>query len=348
MPLGVAEIHRVKIEREQRGLFPALSRPAFHDDVRLVEWVARHELRAKASGELAGLCSALPHFLEREIAHLRIVAFGKVLGLREPPLGIAKRADRLHDRGERRELLADLADPVAVRGGLGRANRPLELFVAPLDAFEAPAESGRERVGHAAASASRSPAMASSRDATATSIIRASGRRVVMPCRRRPGTTSKRMSGDRSWAAPRRSASYEMDATGMTSNRRTTRSTSRLTRGRKAKIAIDTTTTRRRNAVPQRGCAVGYGSMRSGVSGSPCSKAWIVMCSAPWYANTRRTSRADERRAQRLAVAIDIAVRLAARERDRAPPADHDALDHRLPAIQRGLLLHARPRVFST
>src|SRR5207244_1269731 len=215
MPLGVAEIHRVKIEREQRGLFTALSRPDFHDDVLLVEWVARHELRAKASGELAGLRSELPHFLEREVAHLRIVAFGKVLGLREPPLGIAKRADRL-------------------------------------------------------------------------------GRRGGMPCRRRPGTTGKRMSWDRSWAAPRRSASYEIDATGMTSNRRTTRSTSRLTRGRKAKIAIDTTTTRRRNAVPQRGCAVGYGSMRSGVSGSPCSKAWIVMCSAPWYANTRRTSGRNE------------------------------------------------------
>ena len=65
-------------------------------------------------------------------------------------------------------------------------------------------------------------------------------------------------------------------------------------RGRNAKSAIDTTTTKSRNAVPQRGCAVGYGSMRSGVSSVPCSNAWIVMCSAPWYMNTRRMSGMNE------------------------------------------------------
>ena len=45
-----------------------------------------------------------------------------------------------------------------------------------------------------------------------------------------------------------------------------------------------------RNSVPQRGCAVGYLRTFSTVSGSSCSSAWIVMCSAPWYWKTRRIS----------------------------------------------------------
>jgi len=73
----------------------------------------------------------------------------------------------------------------------------------------------------------------------------------------------------------------EIDATGTTSSRRAMRSTRRFVRGRNANSTIATTTTKSRNAVPQRGCAVGYGAMRSGVSGSPCSNAWMVMCSAP-------------------------------------------------------------------
>ena len=42
--------------------------------------------------------------------------------------------------------------------------------------------------------------------------------------------------------------------------------------------------------MPQRGWAVGYLRTSSTSSGSPASSAWIVMCSAPWYWKTRRTS----------------------------------------------------------
>ena len=42
-----------------------------------------------------------------------------------------------------------------------------------------------------------------------------------------------------------------------------------------------------RNSVPQRWWAVGYLRTSPTVSGSPASSAWIVMCSAPWYWNTR-------------------------------------------------------------
>src|SRR5437773_1858941 len=259
----------------------ALAGTHLDDDVLLVEGIARHELRAQTFGEVIGLRREKGGLLAGEVAQVGVITIDELLRLSEPLLGLAKRADGLDDRRKRRELLTDLADAVAVGRRFGIRDFSLELLITLFDALEPAAQSRREPVGHAAASASRSPAMASSSEATATSIIRSSGRRVVIPCSRRPGATSRRMSGDRSCDAPRRSASYEIDATGTTSKRRTTRSTSRLTRGRNAKITIDTTTTSRRNAVPQRGWAVGYGSIRSGVSGSPCSNAWIVMCSAP-------------------------------------------------------------------
>ena len=37
-----------------------------------------------------------------------------------------------------------------------------------------------------------------------------------------------------------------------------------------------------RNAVPQRTCRRGKLRAFSGVSGNPCSKQWMVLCSAPW------------------------------------------------------------------
>src|SRR5664280_1776611 len=56
------------------------------------------------------------------------------------------------------------------------------------------------------------------------------------------------------------------------------------------KVMIETRMTTTRNSVPHRGCAVGYLRTASTVSGSPASRAWIDMCSAPWYWNVRRTS----------------------------------------------------------
>src|SRR4029077_12725608 len=186
-------------------------------------------------------------------------------------------------------LLTDGAELVAVPGDARVAHRAPELVVARLDLGQPAAELGGE-LGHAAAS----PASASSSDAIATSIIGSSGRRVVIAWRSRPGAMARRMSGLSSCPAPRRSTSYEIEATGITRTRRTTRSTMRFTRGRKAKTAIAMTTTNSRNAVPHRGCAVGYGATWTASSGAPCSKAWIVMCSAPWYANTRRVSGTKE------------------------------------------------------
>ena len=57
---------------------------------------------------------------------------------------------------------------------------------------------------------------------------------------------------------------------------------------------IDSSTTITRNSVPQRWWAVGYLRTSVTVSGSPASRAWIVMCSAPWYWKTRATSGARE------------------------------------------------------
>ena len=57
-----------------------------------------------------------------------------------------------------------------------------------------------------------------------------------------------------------------------------------------AKTMMETTMTTSRNEVPQRRCRVRYFLQACGVSSSPCSSAWIAMCSAPWYSNTRRRS----------------------------------------------------------
>src|SRR5205814_1605410 len=123
---------------------PALACAYFEDDVLLVERIARHELSAQTSDELLGFRGELHDFLAGEVAHVRVVAFGELLRFGEALLDITKRADSLDDRGERRELLADIADAVAIGCCLGRADRALELLVATFDAFESAAQSGRE------------------------------------------------------------------------------------------------------------------------------------------------------------------------------------------------------------
>ena len=45
-----------------------------------------------------------------------------------------------------------------------------------------------------------------------------------------------------------------------------------------------------RKLVPHRGCRVGNCRAFSGARSSPFSKQWMVLCSAPWYWNTRRIS----------------------------------------------------------
>ena len=51
-----------------------------------------------------------------------------------------------------------------------------------------------------------------------------------------------------------------------------------------------TAITRNRKVVPQRSWMREHVFAFSGVMGSPCSKQLIVLCSAPWYMNTRRIS----------------------------------------------------------
>ena len=50
------------------------------------------------------------------------------------------------------------------------------------------------------------------------------------------------------------------------------------------------TITMMRKAVPQRTCRRGNCRAFSGVMGSPCSKQWMALCSAPWYMNMRLMS----------------------------------------------------------
>ena len=62
--------------------------------------------------------------------------------------------------------------------------------------------------------------------------------------------------------------------------------------GANTKMATIMTTSRK--LVPQRGCSLEKRWALSGVSSRPASKQEIVLCSAPWYSNTRRRSRTRE------------------------------------------------------
>src|SRR5439155_17187 len=57
------------------------------------------------------------------------------------------------------------------------------------------------------------------------------------------------------------------------------------------KPTTSTTNTTRRNPAPRRGCSVLARRTDGTSSAHPDSKALMVLCSAPWYRNTRRTSR---------------------------------------------------------
>ncbi len=58
--------------------------------------------------------------------------------------------------------------------------------------------------------------------------------------------------------------------------------------GANTKIAMIITISKK--LVPHRGCSREYSAARSGTSSSSASKHEIVLCSAPWYSNTRRRS----------------------------------------------------------
>src|SRR5258705_4704873 len=261
--LGVAREHPVEIGREQGCLLPALASADLDDDVLLVQWIAPHKRAAHARRRLFELARRRGEVLARDVAQVAVVGVDELPRFLQALLGVAQRADRFDDGRQLRELLPHLADALVAAGDLRIGHEPRELVVTRLHLREAPTQSGGERIAHAwlAAAAvpvaSASPASASCNEATATSIISGSGRRVVIPCSSSPGATNSFISGLVSCAAPKRSTSYEIEATGTMSARRARRSTKMFVRGRNANRAIETTTTNSRNAVPQRGCAVG-------------------------------------------------------------------------------------------
>src|SRR6185369_605707 len=73
MPFGVARVHAVEIEREERGLFPALAGADLDDDVLLIEWIARHELAAKLHQRFLELARRGREVLARDVAQVAVV-----------------------------------------------------------------------------------------------------------------------------------------------------------------------------------------------------------------------------------------------------------------------------------
>jgi hypothetical protein len=148
MALGVARVHAVEIEREERGLFPALAGTDLDDDVLLVEWIARDELRAKLRKHLVELTGRRREVLARDVAQIGVVRVDEQPSFLEAPLRVAQRADRVDDRRQLRELLSDLADALVAAGHLRVGHEAVELVVARLDLGQAAAQPRSEWVAH--------------------------------------------------------------------------------------------------------------------------------------------------------------------------------------------------------
>src|SRR6185295_9585270 len=138
----------VEIEREERGLFPALAGADLDDDVLLVEWIARDELAAELHERLLELARRRREVLARDVAQVAVVGVDEQPSFLQSLLGIAQRADGIDDRRQLRELLPDFADALVAAGDLGIRHEPRELVVSSLHFREAPAQARGEWIAH--------------------------------------------------------------------------------------------------------------------------------------------------------------------------------------------------------
>src|SRR5438093_4911319 len=144
MALGVARVHPVEIEREERRFFPTLAGADLDDDVLLIEGVARHQQGTQPREHSVDLARGARDVLARDVAQVHVVRVDELPRFLETRFGFAQRAHGVDDRLQLRELLADLADALVTRGRLGIGHQPGELVVALLDLRETPAKTGSE------------------------------------------------------------------------------------------------------------------------------------------------------------------------------------------------------------
>ena len=150
------------------------------------------------------------------------------------------------------------------------------------------------RRGRASTSAICSAVSTARIDAIATSSCSRSGSRVVSFWSHRPGFINTRTQRRCMFFAASRITSYDSPAITGIKTTRDAMITKMFGVGMKLYTKIATTITVRRKFVPHRTWAVVNWSADSGVSSTSFSYAAIVLCSAPWYWNTRRMSGMNE------------------------------------------------------
>ena len=123
---------------------------------------------------------------------------------------------------------------------------------------------------------------------------RRSGSRVVSSCSFSPGHITARTQRRLRLRPANLISSKEMPAISGTPRMRVATSQYQAGSPIGANTKIATIITTSRKLVPQRGCSREKRWALAGVSGRPASKQEIVLCSAPWYSNTRRRSRTRE------------------------------------------------------
>src|SRR6185503_12752806 len=107
-----------EIEREERSLFAALAGTDLHDDVLLIERIARNELAAELHERLLELARRRRAVLARDVAQVAVVGVDEQPCFLEALLGVAQRADRIDDRRQLRGLLSHFADALVTAGDL--------------------------------------------------------------------------------------------------------------------------------------------------------------------------------------------------------------------------------------
>src|SRR5262245_13555361 len=290
--LGPLVVHAEKIGGEKRGLFPAFRALDLDHHVLFIVRVFGQQQDLELLVEILHVLLRASLLGAKELLHLLILLvaqqIARGLHLRAGP---AVAVVRLDDLAQRALLAGELGHLFVVSCDVGPRHIGFDLAIAlryrvqPVDHRYA-----------AAPAASASPSRAALNAQIATSSMSSEGWRVVNFCVPSTGSSATFTTGFCRCRAMKRISSKPTPAiTGMASTRL---AISQKRFGWNSATMLKTTTlttsTTSRKPVPQRGWSV-LARRTDGTSRlQPDSKALIVLCSAPWYMKTRRTSGRSE------------------------------------------------------
>src|SRR6202521_2542333 len=286
LALGPFRVHTEKVGREEGRLLPTLRTLDLDHDVPIVVWILGQKENLELLIKLPDLRQRPVLFCAQVFLHLLIFF---LLEHRSRGFQLVARGAicvvRLDDVPYAPLLAGELRELGVVHCHVGPTHLRFDLVVSTRDRVEP--------IDHAAAPAvSSSPWRALLNAVMATSSMSSEGSRVVNFCVPSTGSSKTRTTGLWRWRAMKRMSSKPAPAiSGMASTRL---ATSQNQFGWNSATTLNTitltTSTTSKNPVPHRGCSRLARRTDGMSSGHPDSNALMVLCSAPWYWKTRRTS----------------------------------------------------------